>query len=114
MRCLALGQLHSLAVLMTGQVVVWGTDEHGSLGRAMAVLTQRSVQRPARVEGLPPCSSAAVGWKHSAALTGDGRLFTWGWSGAHGAGGGASLQDYGGGGWTVGPTHGTSQWQQYV
>lgn len=91
---LAIGQLHSLAVVGDGRVVSVGTDEHGSLGSGTDVVRQRVAQQPRLVEGLPMCRSVAVGWKHSAAVGHDGRLWTWGWSGAAGAG---MFQDYGGG-----------------
>ncbi|PNG89507.1 Protein pim1, partial [Tetrabaena socialis] len=91
---LALGQLHSLAVVGDGRVVAVGMDEHGSLGGGTAaVLSRRGAQQPVLVPGLPPSRSVAVGWKHSMAVSVDGRLFSWGWSGAMGAG---TFQDYGG------------------
>ncbi len=95
---LAIGQLHSLAVVGDGRVVAFGTDEHGSLGSGTDVVRQRVAQQPRLVEGLPMCRGVAVGWKHSAAVGHDGRLWTWGWSGAAGAG---MFQDYGGGAWGV-------------
>lgn len=96
-RGLSLGQLHSLAVDGDGRLMVWGTDEHGSLGQSLEVLRERSVQQPRRLASTPSSGWVAVaaGWKHSLALDREGRLFSWGWSGAAGAMGG--VQDYGGG-----------------
>ncbi|GIL87512.1 hypothetical protein Vretimale_1578 [Volvox reticuliferus] len=93
-RHLSLGQLHSLAVLGDGRVMAVGMDEHGSLGGGTEALQRRVAQRPVAVPGLSPAWLAVAGWKHSAAVGHDGRLFTWGWSGAAGAG---VFQDYGGG-----------------
>ncbi|KAG2487572.1 hypothetical protein HYH03_013851 [Edaphochlamys debaryana] len=94
LRSLALGQLHSLAVLATGEVASFGMDSHGSLGAGQATLRTRQTVAPKIVPGLPPCRAVAVGWHHSAAVAEDGRLFTWGASGAAGQG---RFQDYGGG-----------------
>lgn len=43
-------------------------------------------RRPSRVKGLAEVEQIAAGWKHSAAVTSGGRLFTWGWGGSQGAG----------------------------
>ncbi|PNW88356.1 hypothetical protein CHLRE_01g025900v5 [Chlamydomonas reinhardtii] len=91
---LALGQLHSLAVVGDGRAVVFGSDETGSLGGGTDTLRSRVARRPQPVPGLPLVSQAAVGWKHSLAVGRDGRLFSWGWSGAMGQG---TFTDYGGG-----------------
>jgi alpha-tubulin suppressor-like RCC1 family protein len=81
---LALGGSHSMAVRTTEHVAIWGADEHGSLGQG-ARWPQPPLLRPAP---LPlQLKQAAAGWRHSAGVTSDGRLFCWGWSGAVGAGG---------------------------
>lgn len=38
---------------------------------------------PAQVPGLK-AEQVAAGWKHSAAITSGGRLYTWGWGGSQG------------------------------
>ncbi|GFR39917.1 hypothetical protein Agub_g424 [Astrephomene gubernaculifera] len=93
-RSLSLGQNHSLAVVGDGCLVAFGTDDSGSLGAGAASLQQRAARQPIRVAGLPLARAAAAGWRHSLALSEDGRIFAWGWSGAAGMG---VYADYGGG-----------------
>jgi alpha-tubulin suppressor-like RCC1 family protein len=40
-------------------------------------------QRPSKVPGIL-AEQISAGWKHSAAVMGSGRLFTWGWGGSQG------------------------------
>ncbi|KAF8058855.1 Herc6 [Scenedesmus sp. PABB004] len=81
---LALGFSHSLSVGRHGDTYSWGTDEQGSLGQGW-LWPKPGSRTPER---LPiKLAAAAAGWKHSAGITSDGRLLTWGWGGAVGSGG---------------------------
>ena len=40
-------------------------------------------KRPSKVPGIA-AEQVAAGWKHSAAVTGAGKLYTWGWGGSQG------------------------------
>lgn len=78
---LACGFQHTLAVTRTGDVLAWGANQNGVLGLGHEK-DQRS-KRPSKVPGLK-AEQVAAGWKHSAAITSGGRLYTWGWGGSQG------------------------------
>lgn len=67
---------HSLILLESGRVVSYGANENGELGRP----------KPAGEEDVDPFVSGlseavtviSAGWKHCAAVTMDGALYTWG------------------------------------
>lgn len=62
---------------------MWGSNEYGCLGLGYNGHTRF----PARVRSeLAKLTVASVscGWKHSAAVTDDGQIFTWGWGGSQG------------------------------
>ena len=40
-------------------------------------------KRPSKVPGIA-AEQIAAGWKHSAAVTNSGKLYTWGWGGSQG------------------------------
>ncbi|KAF6207949.1 hypothetical protein GE061_016398 [Apolygus lucorum] len=68
---------HTLALSESGQIYSWGDGDFGKLGHANC-LTQR---QPKLVEG--PLQhlkvvSVSVGYRHSAVITNDGRLYIWG------------------------------------
>ncbi|CAA9994396.1 unnamed protein product [Nesidiocoris tenuis] len=68
---------HSLALSDNGQVYSWGDGDFGKLGHGNTQ-TQR---QPKLVEGPLQHSNVvqiSVGYRHSAAVTSDGRLFIWG------------------------------------
>ena len=70
------GPSHVLAVTLTSQVYAWGGNDRGQLG-----LGDTCARRaPTLISGLwgLPVTSLAVGGAHSAALTANGFLFTWG------------------------------------
>lgn len=84
MKQLALGFSYSLAVGTHGRVASWGTDDSGCLGQGLKWPRPASPTPEAVKVAL---STAAAGWRHCGGADADGRLFTWGWGGAVGAGG---------------------------
>lgn len=68
---------HSLALTTTGEVYSWGDGDYGKLGHG----THSTQKIPKLVKGplvgkVVKCVSA--GYRHSAAVTEDGELYTWG------------------------------------
>jgi alpha-tubulin suppressor-like RCC1 family protein len=70
---------HGLGIDTAGAVWAWGENTYGALGRSPAELP--SSIEPVRVGKLPDVRflEVAAGEAWSAALTDDGRVFTWGW-----------------------------------
>jgi alpha-tubulin suppressor-like RCC1 family protein len=81
---LALGFDQSIAVGTHGRASSWGTDDSGSLGQGF-LWARPACPAPASI-GVR-LATAAAGWRHCAGADEDGRLYTWGWGGAVGAGG---------------------------
>ena len=74
----AAGAEHSVIATCTGQVFAWGWGRYGNLGDD----DRQDRHAPTPVHGLAAVkvASVACGWRHSLALTCDGRLYTFGWS----------------------------------
>lgn len=100
----ACGAEHSVACSEAGEVYAWGWGRYGNLGNG----TREDAATPSRCIGLEgvkvtkgrgagsplpacdaiqlvhmtggPASAVACGWRHSIAVSEEGRLFTWGWS----------------------------------
>ena len=70
------GDGHCLAITNTGQVYSWGEGSYGRLGHGDTV----TVKNPKRIEAFKDHVVVQVssGSRHSAAITSDGVLFTWG------------------------------------
>ncbi|XP_066285129.1 uncharacterized protein [Branchiostoma lanceolatum] len=75
------GQDHTLALCENGQVYAWGSSTYGQLGLG----DWDRQTHPTLVTQLKDlfCVSVTTGQYHSAALDGEGRVWTWGW-GVHG------------------------------
>eukprot|EP00271_Cylindrocystis_brebissonii_P003272 TRINITY_DN1406_c0_g1_i2.p1 TRINITY_DN1406_c0_g1~~TRINITY_DN1406_c0_g1_i2.p1 ORF type:complete len:367 (-),score=39.34 TRINITY_DN1406_c0_g1_i2:321-1421(-) len=82
----ACGGNHSAAVSLSGDVLVWGANESSCLGLGRG--NQNYVREPVPVPGALARLSVmqvSCGWKHTAAVTANGELFTWGWGGSQGS-----------------------------
>jgi alpha-tubulin suppressor-like RCC1 family protein len=81
-KTVACAEVHSVAITVDGRVLTWGSGGSGQLG----VGGGKDLDSPTLVEaGLPrdtPVVSIAVSAHNTAAITGDGRLYTWGAGGA--------------------------------
>ncbi|GLC44604.1 hypothetical protein PLESTB_001324500 [Pleodorina starrii] len=77
-RSVACGSEHSLAATESGAVFAWGWGRYGNLGDGES----QDRYLPTRVVGLEGVRvvSAECGWRHSAVVSEDGRVFTFGWS----------------------------------
>jgi serine/threonine protein kinase/alpha-tubulin suppressor-like RCC1 family protein len=72
-RALAAGGMHTCTLLSTGEVLCWGGNSAGQLGRGA---TGRS-PAPVRIEGIR-FQDIATGVSHSCGLTGNGEALCWG------------------------------------
>lgn len=102
----AAGGLHSAAVTAYGSLYMWGSNENGSLGLVDNRPGKEST-KPAKIESISDVRSISLGWKHSAAVTGDGSVYTWGWGGSVGSMG--EGMDCGGG--QLGHGNNFDEWQ---
>lgn len=78
----ACGYLHTLALEYGGNVQSWGANQNGVLG--LGHEKDQQPRRPSRVRGLSDVRQISAGWKHNAAVTDGGLLYTWGWGGSQG------------------------------
>ncbi|HEU4532941.1 MAG TPA: hypothetical protein VFS00_02440, partial [Polyangiaceae bacterium] len=73
---LAVGALHACVLRAQGDVLCWGYNASGQLGRRSG--SRRPAPAPAPVEGLRDVRQVALGMTHSCALTDGGDVFCWG------------------------------------
>lgn len=68
--------------LKDGQVYTWGSGQYGQLGTGSYLAPGQAVGTPQHVTALAgeTVVQVAAGWGWNAALTDDGRVFTWGWN----------------------------------
>ncbi|KAI4354553.1 hypothetical protein L6164_003405 [Bauhinia variegata] len=76
----AAGLWHTLCITVDGQIYAFGGNQFGQLGTGTD-----HVETSPRLLDAPclenkRCSSISCGARHSAALTDNGQLFTWGWN----------------------------------
>jgi hypothetical protein len=71
---LAAGGGHACAVLGSGHVACWGTNDKWQLGDG----TQESTQTPVMVNGLSDAVALTVGAAHTCALRANGTVWCWG------------------------------------
>ena len=80
----AAGSLHSAAITTFGSLYMWGGNESGCLGLKGNTPGQITTE-PVKLEKVQDVKSVSCGWKHSAAVSADGSLYTWGWGGSVGS-----------------------------
>ena len=73
---MACGDFHTAAVTSDGAVYTWGRGDYGRLGHG----DEDNQHTPKRVDALASVSvrALACGMRHTAALTSDGTVYTWG------------------------------------
>ncbi|KAL3700705.1 hypothetical protein R1sor_018727 [Riccia sorocarpa] len=81
----ACGGYHTGVLTKQGDLYMWGSNENGCLGfgykHTDLAPTPMKVDGPLMMENLV---AVACGWKHTCALTDDGKVYAWGWGGSAG------------------------------
>ena len=83
MKMVACGSWHSLALSIYGDVYSWGWNEHGQLGHSTGPQAPSTISLPTLIENPDNnvnFTAISCGARHSAAVTEDGQLYTWGWN----------------------------------
>lgn len=91
MTALAAGATHSLAIDDCGRVWSWGGNEFGQLGRPSK--DPKTCAVPSVVPMSSRARDVAAGWAHSAVVTTDGDLLTFGWGLYHQLGHGSTQNE---------------------
>jgi alpha-tubulin suppressor-like RCC1 family protein len=63
------------AIIKNGELFTFGSNSRSVLGHSSA---ETQVQAPTKVSGLSNVVDVALSWVHTVALTGDGKVHTWG------------------------------------
>ncbi len=71
---IAAGGGHALVVTGDGDLLTWGFNDRGQLGRH----DRFGSGRPQRVAGVPPVGSVGAGYHHTVVAGADGSVFAWG------------------------------------
>jgi len=67
---------HSCAVVRSGRIWCWGSNENGQLGDR----TKASSAELVRSDEDQPFTAVSAGLRHTCALTADGTVYCWGWN----------------------------------
>jgi hypothetical protein len=78
----SLGVSHSAAITANGDLYTWGHDGSGKLGLGIINLATPFVNIPTKVTALSNVVAVSLGDSHSAAITANGDLYTWGANGS--------------------------------
>ena len=72
------GETHAMALDTAGALYVWGSNQHGRLG--LGAIEEWGAERttPTVVSSLPACARISAGNRHSACVSRNGGLYTWG------------------------------------
>ena len=73
---LACGGMHTVALTADGKLYTWGCNDEGALGRRTSGIEDESV--PGLVELCEHLVQVSAGDSHTAALTEDGQVYSWG------------------------------------
>ncbi|KAJ7950266.1 Ultraviolet-B receptor UVR8 [Quillaja saponaria] len=76
----ATGLWHSICITVEGQVYVFGGNQFGQLGTGADQLETSPRRLDTSCLEIKHASIVSCGARHSAVLTEDGQLFTWGWN----------------------------------
>ena len=68
---------HTLALTSEGQIFSWGDGDYGKLGHGNA-LTQKYPKLVPGILSSKVVVCVSAGYRHSACVTEDGQLYTWG------------------------------------
>ena len=74
----SLGSCHSAAITKDGDLYMWGSDVYGQLGDGM--YDSKSAPRSVPIKIMKNVKLIGLGGYHSAAITNDGNLYTWGYN----------------------------------
>jgi alpha-tubulin suppressor-like RCC1 family protein len=78
-RGVSAGGWHSVALMADGRLHSWGYNQHGQVGNGVASgYAGPWPATPVAVLGITDVSTLAAGGQHTLALTGDGRVWSWG------------------------------------
>jgi alpha-tubulin suppressor-like RCC1 family protein len=90
-RSVSAGNDHTCAVLASGVVQCWGSNEFGQLGSNGTMSNQVQIQSPMNVLGLTNATAVSAGGGHTCALLSGGSLACWGKNSSGQLGNGGSL-----------------------
>ncbi|MDD2628404.1 MAG: hypothetical protein PHR25_01650 [Clostridia bacterium] len=75
---IAIGHHHSFAIMNNGIVKGWGLNDCGQIGNGETAGVDYALSSPVDITGISGVKQMALGQYHTAALTKDGVVWTWG------------------------------------
>ncbi|KAL0686293.1 hypothetical protein Bca4012_053141 [Brassica carinata] len=79
-KMVAAGAEHTAAVTEDGDLYGWGWGRYGNFGLGHGDLEDHLVPHKLEALGNSVISQISGGWRHTMALTSDGKLYGWGWN----------------------------------